>query len=178
VNRTELPEYSPEHGMDFIVKVIAKFVIRLIVVFGLYVTVSGDRQPGGGFPGGVILACGFVLLVLAFGRDHVSGKFGMVLKSVAYRFKIAAYFVVFFLTMILIFFFIDFERFFSAEGAGFLGSTGQFLVVVSSVLYAAFVAVSLFTGFLVLIASLRSLDYLSERLGAGGVDGDDSGGSP
>jgi len=58
------------NGMSMIVKTISGWVKVLIFLFGIYITLFGHLTPGGGFAGGVILACSYVLLMLAFG-----GKF-------------------------------------------------------------------------------------------------------
>jgi len=55
-------------GMTEIVKTITRLVVGFIVVFGSSVVLHGHLTPGGGFAGGAILACGFVLLLLAFGK--------------------------------------------------------------------------------------------------------------
>ena len=39
-----------------ILKVITKFMVGVIVLFGLYVQFHGDYSPGGGFQAGVIIA--------------------------------------------------------------------------------------------------------------------------
>jgi multicomponent Na+:H+ antiporter subunit B len=57
-----------EHaGMSPIVQVVAQWLFGLIIVFGLAVAFFGHLTPGGGFAGGVVIACGFVLAALAFG---------------------------------------------------------------------------------------------------------------
>jgi len=56
-------------GMSVIVKTVAKFVVPPIVLFGIYMVLHGHLTPGGGFPGGVIIASSFILLTLAFGRE-------------------------------------------------------------------------------------------------------------
>ncbi|HDN85557.1 MAG TPA: hypothetical protein ENG47_07385, partial [Candidatus Aerophobetes bacterium] len=55
--------------MSVIVKTVAKFVVPPIVLFGIYMVLHGHLTPGGGFPGGVIIASSFILLTLAFGRE-------------------------------------------------------------------------------------------------------------
>jgi len=55
-------------GMTLIVRSVARLVTGFICVFGVYTAVTGHVGPGGGFSGGVILAIGGLLLVLAFGR--------------------------------------------------------------------------------------------------------------
>lgn len=63
-------------GMSLIVKSVTQFVIGLIFLFGIYIILFGHLTPGGGFPGGIILACGFILIMLAFGKDKALGKIG------------------------------------------------------------------------------------------------------
>ena len=53
-----------------IVKVVARLVIPLILIFSLYVQAHGDFGPGGGFQAGVIFAAGFILYGLVFDLDH------------------------------------------------------------------------------------------------------------
>ncbi|MBA7632670.1 hypothetical protein ES703_40222 [subsurface metagenome] len=55
--------------MTLIVKVIARVVSPLIMVFGIYMILHGHLSPGGGFPGGVIIASAFVLLTLSSGKE-------------------------------------------------------------------------------------------------------------
>ena len=40
-----------------------------MVLFGAYVILHGHVTPGGGFPGGVIVATGVVMMLLAYGAD-------------------------------------------------------------------------------------------------------------
>jgi multicomponent Na+:H+ antiporter subunit B len=55
---------------DFIVlRVVAKALIPVILVFALYVQFHGDYGPGGGFQAGVIFSAGFILYGLVFGLD-------------------------------------------------------------------------------------------------------------
>lgn len=56
-------------GMSLIVKTITRLVFGFIVVFSAYIVLYGHITPGGGFAGGVMLACAFILLVLAFGKQ-------------------------------------------------------------------------------------------------------------
>ena len=57
-------------GMTVIVKTISGWVKVLMVMFGLYITLTGHLSPGGGFAGGVIFASAYILLMLAFGKDY------------------------------------------------------------------------------------------------------------
>ena len=58
------------NGMTLIVKTIARLVAGFIVVFGCAIVLHGHLSPGGGFAGGSILACGFVLILLAYGKTE------------------------------------------------------------------------------------------------------------
>ena len=61
-------------GMSLIVKKVTQFVIGLIFLFGVYIILFGHVTPGGGFPGGIILTGGFILVMLAFGKDKALDK--------------------------------------------------------------------------------------------------------
>lgn len=54
--------------MNFIVlRVVAKFVMPFILLFGMYVQMHGEITPGGGFQSGVVIACAFILYGLIYG---------------------------------------------------------------------------------------------------------------
>ncbi len=57
-----------EHHL--VLRVIAKLLIPLILIFALYVQFHGDYGPGGGFQAGVIFASGFILYSLIFGVEN------------------------------------------------------------------------------------------------------------
>lgn len=50
-----------------ILRVVSKFLIPPIMLFGLYVQFHGDFGPGGGFQAGVIFASAFILYAIIFG---------------------------------------------------------------------------------------------------------------
>ena len=52
---------------DDILGVIAKFLVPVIFVFGIYVVLNGQNSPGGGFSGGAILGAGLILYANAVG---------------------------------------------------------------------------------------------------------------
>ena len=54
-----------------VLKVVARMLIPLILLFGLYVQFHGDFGPGGGFQAGVIFASAFLLYGLVFGIAEV-----------------------------------------------------------------------------------------------------------
>ena len=58
-----------EHHL--VLRIIAKLIIPLILIFALYVQFHGDYGPGGGFQAGVIFAAGFILYALIFGVSTV-----------------------------------------------------------------------------------------------------------
>ena len=59
-----------DRGMTIIVKQVTKLVVGFILLYSVYLILFGHLSPGGGFVGGVTMACGFILLVLAFGKDY------------------------------------------------------------------------------------------------------------
>lgn len=69
-------------GMTLIVKTVVRFAIGIIFVFGWYIIVYGHLTPGGGFAGGTILACGYVILTLAFGKELVLRKMSDMAASI------------------------------------------------------------------------------------------------
>lgn len=68
-------------GMTVIVKTIASWVKVLIFLFGIYIVIFGHLTPGGGFAGGVILACSYVLLMLAYGRKFAEENLSLPVAS-------------------------------------------------------------------------------------------------
>ena len=52
-----------------VLRIIAKIIIPMILLFALYVQFHGDFGPGGGFQAGVIFAAGFILYGLVFGTE-------------------------------------------------------------------------------------------------------------
>jgi multicomponent Na+:H+ antiporter subunit B len=52
-----------------ILRIVARFLIPLIMLFGLYVQFHGEYSPGGGFQAGVIFAAAWILFALIYGLD-------------------------------------------------------------------------------------------------------------
>ena len=50
-----------------VLRVVARALVPLILLFGLYVQFHGDFGPGGGFQAGVIFAAGLIIYALIFG---------------------------------------------------------------------------------------------------------------
>ena len=73
-------------GMTFIVKTVTGLLIAVIFSFGIYITIYGHLTPGGGFAGGIMLACGLILVTLAFGKN-LAGDVEFTLTKVKKEFK-------------------------------------------------------------------------------------------
>jgi multicomponent Na+:H+ antiporter subunit B len=52
-----------------VLRVVAKLLIPMIMLFGLYVQFHGDYGPGGGFQAGVIFAAAIILYAIVFGLE-------------------------------------------------------------------------------------------------------------
>lgn len=59
-----------KQGMTIIVKTISRIILWMIFLYGIYIILHGHLSPGGGFGGGVVLALGFLSIMLAFGRAY------------------------------------------------------------------------------------------------------------
>jgi multicomponent Na+:H+ antiporter subunit B len=57
-----------DQGMGEIVRTVARWLKGFILAYGIYLILYGHVTPGGGFAGGVVIACGFILLTLAGGQ--------------------------------------------------------------------------------------------------------------
>ncbi len=53
-----------------ILRVVARFLIPLIMLFGLYIQFHGEYSPGGGFQAGVVFAAGWILFALIYGLEN------------------------------------------------------------------------------------------------------------
>lgn len=49
-----------------------RLVFHTVLVFGLYLLFAGHNQPGGGFVGGLVVGCAFVLRYIAGGRGALA----------------------------------------------------------------------------------------------------------
>jgi multicomponent Na+:H+ antiporter subunit B len=57
------------HEKHEVLKVVAKMVVPVIMLFALYVQFHGEYSPGGGFQAGVIFAASIILYALVFGLE-------------------------------------------------------------------------------------------------------------
>jgi multicomponent Na+:H+ antiporter subunit B len=58
-----------DQGLSFIVKNTACLLAVPITIFGLYIIMHGHLTPGGGFPGGAVMATVAALFAVAFGKE-------------------------------------------------------------------------------------------------------------
>ena len=61
-----------------VLRVVAKIMIPVILLFAGYVQFHGDYGPGGGFQAGVIFAAGPILYGLIFGVERLQSVFTIV----------------------------------------------------------------------------------------------------
>ena len=55
-------------GMDLVAKSVAGWLKGFIFLFGVYLVLHSHETPGGGFAGGIIIACAFILFTLVEGQ--------------------------------------------------------------------------------------------------------------
>jgi len=67
-------------GMDLVAKSVTGWLKGFIFLFGVYLVINSHATPGGGFAGGIIIACAFILFTLAEGQ-HAGMK--LLSKNVA-----------------------------------------------------------------------------------------------
>lgn len=61
-----------DYASDPIVAPMCRFLIPVILVFGIYILLNGHLSPGGGFSGGSILAAGLMLFAMVWGDGAAS----------------------------------------------------------------------------------------------------------
>ena len=62
--------YSPKR--DPIVKNVARYIIPVLLVFGIYLLFNGHLSPGGGFSAGAVMGAGLILYSSAFGYKRIN----------------------------------------------------------------------------------------------------------
>jgi multicomponent Na+:H+ antiporter subunit B len=55
-------------AMSVIVRTAASVLVLFITTYGAYIVANGHLTPGGGFQGGVVIATGFLLVLLGYGK--------------------------------------------------------------------------------------------------------------
>ena len=73
----------PTTETNFIVKIGSVVVLPFIVIVGTYIFIHGHLTPGGGFPGGAVIASGFLLLLLVQTHKGLPEKKLSVTESIA-----------------------------------------------------------------------------------------------
>lgn len=84
--KNSIKKNKRRHGSE-ILKSGADLLAPLIILFGIYIFTHGHLTPGGGFPGGVVLASGFLLMLMAqehFTFSHSIIQFTESLSGIAY----------------------------------------------------------------------------------------------
>lgn len=71
-----------EHDASIVVKTAVPLVMLFAIITGAYIVLHGHLTPGGGFPGGAIIASGFILQFLAF-RESPKRLIFKILESLA-----------------------------------------------------------------------------------------------
>ena len=61
-----------DYYQDPIIRTVCKFVIPIILVFGVYILLNGHLSPGGGFSGGAIMASALIIYGLVWGGERAS----------------------------------------------------------------------------------------------------------
>jgi multicomponent Na+:H+ antiporter subunit B len=67
---------------SLIVVTVSRWIKGFLLLYGIYIVLYGHITPGGGFSGGVIIACAFILLTLAEGRQNSSHTLNTATASV------------------------------------------------------------------------------------------------
>ena len=146
--------------MGEIVRTVARWLNGFILTYGIYIVLYGHITPGGGFAGGVIIACGFVLLTLAGGQrlglSFFSKKAAASLDSVGVLIFLAMAFVGIWATGTFLENFVG-----TSEQAHFTLLSGG-IIPIANIGLALKVASSLFLAFTVL-AAFQILPTRSER---------------
>lgn len=68
-------EYALEPHDDIILQTVARILVPILFIFGIYVIVNGHISPGGGFSGGAIIGSGLILYSGAFGFEKITKFF-------------------------------------------------------------------------------------------------------
>ena len=61
-------ESAHKEGLDLVAKSVTGWLKGFIFLFGVYLVLHSHETPGGGFAGGIIIACAFILFTLAEGQ--------------------------------------------------------------------------------------------------------------
>ena len=65
------------------IRTTSSFLVSLIMILGVYIFTHGHLSPGGGFQGGVVIASGFLLLILSDLNFKINQIFLKVIESIS-----------------------------------------------------------------------------------------------
>ncbi len=68
---------------SLIVRTGSRFLFPFILLFGIYIFIHGHLTPGGGFPGGAVIASGFLLLLLGLESYKFNTTASKIVESLA-----------------------------------------------------------------------------------------------
>jgi multicomponent Na+:H+ antiporter subunit B len=68
-------------GMNLITQTVTRWLIGPIVLYGIHIIFTGHFSPGGGFDSGVVIACAFVLITLAFGAKFARERMEKIMAA-------------------------------------------------------------------------------------------------
>ncbi len=54
---------------DYITKIVFRYILLVILLYGFYIVLHGHLSPGGGFAGGMVIGMGLLLYFLIFGFE-------------------------------------------------------------------------------------------------------------
>ena len=80
---TRLSHLRTSVEASVIVRIAGRFLVPLIILLGTYVFIHGHLTPGGGFQGGVIIATGFLFLLLAYRKFTIEHRTITFVESLA-----------------------------------------------------------------------------------------------
>ena len=63
-----------DRGRSVVLETAVRLVFHTVLVFGVYLLFAGHNQPGGGFVGGLVAGCAFVLRYIASGREQLASS--------------------------------------------------------------------------------------------------------
>lgn len=106
---------------NIILRTVARGLIPVIILFGLYVQIHGKVSAGGGFQAGVIIAAAFMLYALVFGMQKLLAVFPLGWQKIGACIGVMIYAGIGFASLLLGGGFLDYDR------LGRTGHEGQFI---------------------------------------------------
>lgn len=77
-----LAQLFPDDG-GFVLQTGARLLLPFIILIGIYITFHGHLSPGGGFPGGVLIATAVLVLILTSVKPAIPSTLTTVLEGLA-----------------------------------------------------------------------------------------------